>query len=187
MWQSFKHALFSCQFLLMMYVFSIKPSPCLWTYCPWFALSCLSPLKHDRMRRAVVAQWNFLFFYWTVNKHVHTYTNTQRQTSSDHCIWKNIQWCHCWNIQERLKEMTVLTDSHTKTIQRCIHTHTDTHTCKLRVCNSVCASVCKCVLHWKPLQLVFHLSKVLFTFCTTWRHIMFYLSKTKCVISENIV
>lgn len=31
------------QFLLIPYVFSVKHSHCLWTYHPWFALSCLLP------------------------------------------------------------------------------------------------------------------------------------------------
>lgn len=56
-----------------------------------------------------------LFFFiepWT-NTFTQTHTpnhtqkqNTQRQTSSDRGTWKDIQWCHCWNIQEWFKEMT---------------------------------------------------------------------------------
>lgn len=73
-----------------------------------------SPPKHDRTRRAVVTQWDFFFFIepWT-NTFTQTHTpnhtqkqNTQRQTSSDRGTWKDIQWCHCWNIQEWFKEMT---------------------------------------------------------------------------------
>lgn len=76
--------------LLLTYTVSVTPSPCLWTYHPCFAPSCLLPLKRDGTRCAVVTQWDFFFFLLLLllNGEQHTFTRTQakmhsRQTSRD--------------------------------------------------------------------------------------------------------
>lgn len=108
-------------------------------------------LKHDRTRHAVVTQLDF-FFEQGTNTCTRIQTKTHCQTSSDHATWKDIQCCHCWNIQEWSEEMTVLTDNSTKSTHKNVpyEIRGSTHT-YVQICSNISFN------SWHPVYQLVHI------------------------------